>query len=64
MDRHHKPIIGVSLRAGDNPGDDSANGDRLVVYSSPERGVRALAALVQYQRFCAARGFPAGDCAE
>ena len=32
--------------------------DELVVYSSPERGVRALAALVSYQQHCAARGYP------
>jgi len=58
MDKHKKPIIGVSLRAGDA---GSAPGERLVVYTSPERGVRALAALVHYQQFCAARGYPNGS---
>jgi acyl-CoA synthetase (NDP forming) len=54
MDRHHKPIFGVSLLPDENNQTIyrvKASGFKGVFYPTPERAVKAFAKMVEYHRF-------------
>ena len=54
MDRHHKPIFGVSLLPDENNQTIyrvKESGFKGVFYPTPERAVKAFAKMVEYHRF-------------